>query len=155
MDIQYIKDKLPEGMTYPCSVKEIKDIILKLPAHHVEGIKRIRLSAQRGINADASYVDGIITIYAVPSEFKLIYPIKPTDREMQEYCRFGAKWENMGEYWFCYWKPEQFRDYILYHVLLHEIGHHMDEHHKKRSSAGKESFAENYANEMEMFLKKI
>ena len=154
MNIQFIKDKLPSDLIYPCSIKEIKDVLLKLPPNHIDGIKRIRLSCQKNINADASYIEGIITIYAIPREFKFAYNYKPSDKTMREYAKYGAKWESIGNYWFCYWKNELYKNYILYHVLLHEIGHHMDEHHKSRGSLSKEAFAENYATEMEKFLKK-
>ncbi len=125
-----------------------------LPEEHLNGLKRIRLSGQKGINADASYIDGIITIYAVPSDFKNIYMIKPQEKVIRVCTRFGARWENIGDCWYCYWKMEQYKKYILHHVLLHEIGHHMDDHHKQRGSNGKETFAENYAFEMEKIINK-
>lgn len=153
MEIQFIKDRLPHGLSYPCSIKEIKDILLKLPPEHINGIKRIRLSGQKGINADASYQGRTITIYAIPSEFKFVYNYKPSEKTIRGYSKYGAIWENIGNYWFCYWKNEHYKNYILYHVLLHEIGHHMDEYHKSRGSLSKEAFADNYAIEMEKFLK--
>ncbi len=148
MNIRFIKDKVPQGYVYPCSVKEIKEVIAKLPPEHLEGLKRIRLSYQKDANADASYIDGTITIYAIPHDFKQIFSIRPPDAVIKEHSRFGAIWRKIGMSWYCYWQHGLYKDYILKHVLLHELGHHMDEYHMRRGQEGREKFAEKYALQM-------
>lgn len=147
--IKFLADRLPDGFMYPCNVSDIKKILSELPTEHLSGIKRIRLSAQKMTSADASYCDGTISIYAVPKDLKFIYSEKPPDSILREYGRFGARWEMLGNNWYCYWKSEGYKKYILEHVLIHEIGHHIDDYLSMRRSYGKEKFAEQYALDIE------
>jgi hypothetical protein len=151
--IKFVVDKLPDGYAFPCTSGEIKNALQKIPVEHLNGIKRIKLSAQKMVNADASYIDGTINIYAVPRDLKFVFGEKPPDSMTKEYSRFGARWEILGNQWYCYWKPENFKKYILEHVLFHELGHHIDDHLSLRRSFGKEKFAELYALDLENRLK--
>jgi hypothetical protein len=151
--IKFIVDRLPDGYIYPCSVQELKKVLTSIPLEHLKGIKRIRLSAQKVTNADASYNNGTINIYAVPKDVKFVFAEKPPEFIVKEYSRFGAKWEAMGDNWYCYWKAENFKKYILEHVLFHELGHHIDDYLSMRGRMGKEKFAERYALDHEERLK--
>lgn len=147
--IKFVADKLPDGYIYPCTVQDIKNILMEIPLEHLDGIKRIRLSSQKVTNADASYNNGTINIYAVPRDLKFIFMEKPPESIVKEYSRFGAKWEVLGESWYCYWKQDNFKKYILEHVLFHELGHHIDDYLSLRGRLGKEKFAERYALNLE------
>jgi len=66
--------------------------------------------------------------------------------------QYGMQIEQIGSRWICKWTREKLRTFILDHVLLHEIGHHV--YHERRSKQGhpyvpftqaSEQFAENYA----------
>ncbi|MGV8125450.1 MAG: hypothetical protein AB9903_19605 [Vulcanimicrobiota bacterium] len=151
--IKFVVDKLPGGYTFPCSVQEIKKVLQEIPLEHLNGIKRIRLSAQKVTLADASYIDGTINIYAVPRDLKFLYTEKPPESILREYSRFGARWDKLGDAWYCYWKLDHYKRYILEHVLFHELGHHIDDFHSERRSFGKEKFAERYALDLENRLK--
>jgi hypothetical protein len=137
-------DKLPEGYVHPCTVKEIKQKLKTLPPEHLEGLKRIRLAFRKSTPADAQYNEGTITIFAVPKNF--IIRDAFDHKYVEEQKRFGARVKKVGRFHYetC-WRPEDYKAYILNHVLLHEIGHHIDwysdQHWQKRC----EEFAENYA----------
>lgn len=51
-------------------------------------------------------------------------------------------------YWTCYFSMKQAKAFMLLHVFLHELGHHVDKLRSKKRNvmAGGEGFAENYAN---------
>jgi hypothetical protein len=151
--IKFVIDKLPEGYIFPCSIAEIRKSLMEIPTEHLSGIKRIRLSGQKVTNADASYIDGTINIYAIPRDLKFIFTEKPPESLLKEYSRFGARWEVLGENWYCYWRLDSFKKYILEHVLFHELGHHIDDFLSLRRSFGKEKFAERYALNLENKLK--
>ena len=60
--------------------------------------------------------------------------------------------EQVGSRWLCRWRAEDMRRFVLEHVLLHEIGHHV--YWKERARLGlvarlalavREQFAEAYA----------
>lgn len=143
--IKFLVDKLSAGYIHPCSVQDIKKKLMELPVEHLSGIRRVRLSCQKNAGADASYFEGTIKIYAVPEDMKFVYHFRPPEVMQREYSKFGARWEKLGDCWYCYWRLENFKKFILDHVLLHELGHHVDAFHAMRQSAGRERFAETYA----------
>ena len=53
--------------------------------------------------------------------------------------------EDNGIFWFCYFTEAQAKAFMLMHIFLHELGHHVDKFRSKKNSSG-EVFAENYAN---------
>jgi len=130
---------------HPCTIAQVKQKLAALPAEDLLGIRRIRLSAAKMEMVDAMYHEGTITIYAVPESFKFSYPCHPGDSFISESTRWGARWQRLGGEWYCYWDKERYGRYILDHVLLHEIGHHQDDFHRRRTGEGIEKFAERYA----------
>jgi len=54
--------------------------------------------------------------------------------------------EEEGTYWLCYFSESQAKAYMLMHVFLHELGHHIGKFRSKKRNPSGEVFAENYAN---------
>jgi hypothetical protein len=68
--------------------------------------------------------------------------------------------ERTGSRWRVHWQAEDLRRYILEHVLLHEIGHHVQKMQRLREGlrsrlpvAAKEQFAEAYAGRLRRSLR--
>jgi hypothetical protein len=65
---------------------------------------------------------------------------------------FGMRVEQIGRRWVCRWSADDLLRFILEHVLIHEVGHHVDWRERTRagftrvpSLAAREQFAEDYA----------
>ncbi|MBV1907940.1 MAG: hypothetical protein KUG78_01380 [Kangiellaceae bacterium] len=60
----------------------------------------------------------------------------------------GADSEQQDSYWTCYFTLAQAKAFMLMHVFLHELGHHVDKQRSRKSDrmVGGERFAEEYAN---------
>ena len=56
----------------------------------------------------------------------------PPPHIKQEYTRAGATHERKNGWWVRTFTPESLRNFYLYDVLPHEIGHHVERHHAKR-----------------------
>jgi len=53
--------------------------------------------------------------------------------------------EQESVYWLCYFSESQAKAFVLMHIFLHELGHHVDKFRSKKRNSSGEEFAENYA----------
>ena len=87
-------------------------------------------------------------IYLYPIEKSLIEtfssPPKPAQRI--EASMFGARWQQDGRRWRLVWTEEAIRDFYLNNVLIHELGHILD--NRNNNARDRERFAEWFALEI-------
>jgi len=128
-----IVDPLPKGYVYPCSIQDIRRKLEELPSSMLRNLSAVHLCNQVKMNpgVDAHIYDGShIRIYPVPDTLRWCYgKKKPNPACAQERIEFGAYWKKIDNEWFLCWQEDSLRDYILNHVLLHEIGHSLDDIH--------------------------
>jgi hypothetical protein len=67
--------------------------------------------------------------------------------------KLGVYFEEKDKEWVCHFTESQAKAFMLLHIFLHELGHHIDKMRSKNKNVirGGEEFAERYANET--FLK--
>ena len=131
--IRYIIDPLPKGYIYPCSINDIRAKLGELSSKTLRNISVIHLCNQVKMNpgTDAHIYDGThIRIYPVPEKLRWNYGWnKPNPALAQERLEFGAYWRKLDDEWWLCWDKDLVRDYFLNHVLIHEIGHSLDDVH--------------------------
>lgn len=114
-------------MVYPCTISDLKRQLRRLPSEYVEGLVEVRLCNQVRNNAgiDADYADGgTLRIFPYPASLAYVAhptPHSPSDRE---WIQWGARVDQHNGVRLLRWTPEALRNFILGHVLLHELGHH-------------------------------
>ncbi len=61
----------------------------------------------------------------------------------------GVHYEKNVEAWCCHFTESQAKAFLLLHIFLHELGHHVDKLRSKNQNImrGGEEFAESYANQ--------
>jgi hypothetical protein len=88
------------------------------------------------------------TIYLYPIEESLVEsfaePPKPAQRI--EASMYGARWMNERGNWQLMWTEASLRDFYLNNVLIHELGHILD--NRNTSNRDRERYAEWFALEM-------
>ncbi|RJP19156.1 MAG: hypothetical protein C4520_13275 [Candidatus Abyssobacteria bacterium SURF_5] len=145
--IRFMEDPLPKGYVYPCTIEDIKQKLNSLAPEMLRNISTIHLCNQVKMNpgVDAHIYDGSdIRIYPVPEKLRWYYgKRKPNPACAQERLEFGAYWQTTDEGWFLCWDRDNLREYILNHILLHEIGHSLDTVYYGTSRG--ERFAEAFA----------
>ena len=137
---------LPPGRFHPVTPQEVMHAVEALPPGDTEELHTILLCDARR-DRHASYNSGRI---------KLFYPVDEQNRvRLKRYegwgevRRFGAKvHQDKGERYLC-WDPLDLKSYVLGHLLLHEIGHHVAWLNGlagiSAATRREEDFAENYA----------
>lgn len=118
------------GFQHPVTSQEIRERLLLLPSAIVERVEVIQLSRMTrkrqlfpcyGMQWGAS-------VYLYPIEDSLVetYVRPPTPQQQIEARMFGGVWsESRGE-WTLTWTLKNLKDFYLNNVLIHEIGHVLD-----------------------------
>lgn len=145
--IRFIVDPLPKGFVYPCTIEDIREKLESLPPDTLRNVSAIHLCNQVKMNpgVDAHNYDGsLIRIYPVPEKLRWYYGRrKPNPAVAQERLEFGAYWQKIENQWFLCWDKDSLKEYVLSHILLHEIGHSLDNVYYGTSRG--EKFAEAFA----------
>lgn len=125
--IRIVVDPPPRGFRHACTVRDLKALLARVPADYLTGLRQIRLSNQvrRYHDRDADYLDGEIRLFPYPE--RLIFPAspRPHDPDDQEWLAWGARLVDDGGVRALAWTPDALRRYLLEHVFLHELGHHV------------------------------
>ena len=86
------------------------------------------------------------TLYLYPIEIGLteFYSRPPKPSQLNEAQMYGGRWVNDGENdWRLIWTEAAIRDYYLNNILIHELGHLLDQ--RNRSYTDRERYAEWFA----------
>lgn len=144
---------LPDGRVYPCVVADIREGLASVPQADLDGLWAVGLApGRRKIHfAYATYYHPpkpVIHIYAYaePYSFRLTPHTRPhhIERWYRHDLSYGLRVERVGCRYVAHWDRENLRRYIVEHVLLHEIGHHV---FRKRFGYHPGSASEQYADD--------
>jgi len=143
------------GFRHLVTKRNLFDFIELLPdwRNLIHGIERVRLGPGDE-DTDAFYVHygregtGAIELAAWKSELIQEIPTDYFEEHWSIFKKIELKFEETREGVICWFDEDKARAFILVHIFLHELGHHLDRMRGKRSSSG-ESYAEKFANELE------
>lgn len=144
--------KARPGFHHPASEGEVVEFLRGLAPEHIYGIRSVEL--RRGRDGDLSLgqlrVPGTIILFdQSPSPWRMVGRL--SDSQQQRLENGGADLEQLEGGVLVHWPEGKMRDFMLFHVLLHEMGHHHLQHYKgKREArvartADHEEFAETFA----------
>lgn len=135
------------GYVHPVTVSEIRERLALLPKHVVEKIEVIQLSRMtRKRKLFPCYgMQWGSTVYLYPIEESLVesYSATPTPQQQIEAKMFGGKWSCHNKEWRLTWTRDTLRDFYLNNVLIHEIGHVIDNRNSRNND--RERFANWFA----------
>lgn len=85
------------------------------------------------------------SLYVYPIENSLIeqYDRPPKPAQLNEARMYGGRWLQEGDRWTLVWNERSIRDFYLNNILMHELGHLLDE--RNTGYADRERFAEWFA----------
>ena len=111
--------------------------------------------ASSDIDCDGYYNnDGVVCISAWEKEMDIWLDEQYYKNHQSLFERLGVKITQEGKHFFCEFNEDQIKAYQLLHILLHELGHHVDriKTKSKITAARGEKFAEDYAFEHEKII---
>ncbi len=151
----------PPGWIYPCSLADIECSLAEIPEQDLKGLWAVGLvpSTRKDCYANGQYLFGdkpVIHLFSYPEMLSFKQPphIKPGQiaHGLAVELAYGMRVEQVGSRFVCVWEKETLQSFIVDHVLVHEIGHHV--YHRRRRQQGysycpnrteSEQFAEAYA----------
>ena len=166
-NIPIFERPLPGGKKhrYPCTVNEIRRQLALVPEYDLEGLWAIGLWPCDFYHSDAyatyfrrHYPERkpMIVVWSDAGglQFKLRRRCDPgyVERWFHVEAEYDIQMDNSGARTVCRWSKEDLSRYLVEHVLLHEIGHHVQYQQRQRSKLARrlpsnlqEQFAEDYA----------
>jgi hypothetical protein len=143
-----IRENPSRNYFHPCSADEIREVLKKLPAKLTDQVSAIVLRRTPKIDehlaVEARCLYRCVILNAFPKDCLMRWPERPPQAALRHYGWWCAKplIERKGQ-WLLQWTREELKQYYLYHLLLHEIGHINDPH--RRSRKRREEYAEQFA----------
>lgn len=134
--------KSREGYFHPINKRNIKELLLFFGERSYYGIRTIRLSQAPAAQENAGklfgrlYIPGRIVLYEQP-----ILPWylsgNPTPAELKSLTDAGAVVERSDDGMRCVvrWTDLDLQNFFLFDVLMHEIGHHLQQQFKAKRTA--------------------
>lgn len=154
----FITDNPSRDFFFPIDVADIEAFLQKLPEQQVRGISYIWLKKQSHEeyqdkdSLQGCYVWGaqvqLIVLYSFPTSLKMDFgKKKPGKKTLTWYKGYCDDLREEKNNWYLQWTEEGIKRYYLERLLLHEIGHHVDNIHKynKASQTKAENWADGYA----------
>ncbi|MCG8426998.1 MAG: hypothetical protein MI754_06550 [Chromatiales bacterium] len=155
----YVVDRVrpDKGYKHVITKKDIHDFTDLIPDWDdiSIGIKSVILdagsSAFDGLYRHFSYEGtGIIWLSAWPEALWTEFTDDYFSEHQWHFDRLGVVYEKRGDDWLCHFTKSQAKAFMLLHIFLHELGHHIDKLRSRKQNVmrGGETFAEQYANTM-------
>jgi len=133
--IAFLVDHPGQGFLHPVTEDEVRERIEQLPARFLEGLETVHLremTRKRSLFPCYGMQWGA-TVYLYPIEESLVetYYRPPRPHQLIEARMYGGRWEHEGGVWTLSWTEETIRDFYLNNVLIHEIGHIVDDRNSR------------------------
>ena len=154
-----MQDNPSRDFYFPISAVQAKRVLDSLPQNQTDGITHIWM--RRLNHSKRDRVDTPLAEYICGSGVRLVvlYPWRrdgtlhlgrrpPTKRIARDYEKFGASISNRRGSWYAKFGDAGLKRFYIEHLLLHEIGHHVDwylRHWGKANSKAMEEAADQYA----------
>ena len=139
-----------KGFRHILTEDDVRGRLAELPRWMVEPLEVVQFSqmTRKKRHAPCYGMQWGNAIYLYPIEDALVEsfndPPKPAQRI--EASMYGARWSHQNGQWRLVWTEEAIRDFYLNNVLIHELGHILDD--RNNSSRDRERFAEWFALEV-------
>ena len=155
----YINDNASRDFFFPIGQEEIARELSHLPKRDWSGIthiwfrrfKKSEYETKELPLAEFSCGSGVrlITLYPWPENMEWVHGEKKPSKRMQKVLSgYDAELSFRNDVWVSDWSKAKLKDFYIEHLLLHEIGHHVDwylRHWSKANNRILEEAADQYA----------
>lgn len=137
-----------KGYRHVVTEEDVRDRLARLPSWMTENLEVVQLSqiTRKKKTFPCYGMQWGNAIYLYPIEDRRIeqFLSQPAPRHQNETKLFGGVWSQAKNgRWICTWTEESIRDFYLNNILIHELGHLLDE--RNRSYLDRERYAEWFA----------
>jgi hypothetical protein len=130
-DIKFVVEPAGEGYIHPVTTEEVAERIADLPKRfrsRLETVQFSRMTRKRALFPCYGMQWGTaVYLYPIEATFVERYVRPPRPEQLIEARMFGGQWESEGRGWKLSWTADSIKDFYLNNVLIHEIGHTVDD----------------------------
>lgn len=132
--IHFFERECPAGWMYSCSLDDIRDCLARLPEQDLEGLWAVGLmpATRKDNNAYGRYYFGTrptIHLFSYPANLRFKLRAHTRRGEIDSVLavdqQYGMRVEREGSRFVCAWSADDLCRFVVEHVLLHEVGHHV------------------------------
>jgi hypothetical protein len=146
-DYTVIVQQPGHGYRHAVTEDEVRARLAELPTQMVQNLEIVQLSrlTKKKLTFPCYGMQWGNALYLYPIEDTLIeyFPRPPRPNQRKEAEMFGGRWVQEGHTWKLLWTEESIRDFYLNNILIHELGHLLDQ--RNTSYVDRERFAEWFA----------
>lgn len=146
-DYEVIVQSPGDGYRHVVTTDDVRQRLAQLPAHFVRDLEVVQLSrmTRKKLSFPCYGMQWGSALYLYPLEENLVetFAKPPQPTFYNEAKMYGARWQQDGEDWTLHWSEDAIRDFYLNNILIHELGHLLDE--RNNSYVDRERYAEWFA----------
>jgi hypothetical protein len=135
------------GYRHVLTEDDIRGRLAQLPAWMLAELEVVQLSTmtrkKRGAPCYGMQWGNAIYLYPIEESLVESFAAPPKPAQRMEAAMFGAVWQQAGGRWRLIWSEDSIRDFYLNNVLIHELGHILDNRNSR--PLDRERFAEWFA----------
>lgn len=136
------------GFRHVLSAREIHDRLAELPPGAVAPLEVIQLSRmtrkKQGFPCYGMQWGASVYLYPIEQDLVEYYHSPPKPSQVNEARMYGGRWVQQGSsVWKLVWTERTIKDFYLNNVLIHEIGHLLDDRNTRH--VDRERFADWFA----------
>lgn len=146
---QVVVQDAGKGYRHVVTEEDVRGRLAQLPSWMLDSLEVVQLSqmTRKKRRSPCYGMQWGTTIYLYPIEDNLVekFTQPPKPAQKIESAMFGGQWEpdKKGGHWNLTWTEEAIRDFYLNNVLIHELGHILD--NRNTSYVDRERYAEWFA----------
>ncbi len=129
--VKFVVEPAGEGYVHPVTTEEVAERIKQLPKrfrNKLEIVQFSRMTRKRALFPCYGMQWGTaVYLYPIESTYVERYARPPRPEQLIEARMYGGQWQAEGRGWTLSWTADSIRDFYLNNVLIHEIGHTVDD----------------------------
>lgn len=135
------------GYRHVVTPQEIRDRLAMLPDEFVKDLEVVQLSRmtrkKQSFPCYGMQWGSALYLYPLEESLEEQFHAAPQPTFYNEAKMYGGKWEQVGTSWTLTWTEEAIRDFYLNNILIHELGHLLDD--RNSTYTDRERYAEWFA----------
>jgi hypothetical protein len=129
--ITFVVEPPGRGFIHPVSAAQVRERVAHLPQGLLKNLQVVQFSrmTRKRLLFPCYGMQWGTAVYLYPIEETLVetYAHAPRPEQLIEARMYGGRWEQHETEWQLRWTEETVRDFYLNNVLIHEIGHTLDD----------------------------
>jgi hypothetical protein len=137
-----------EGYCHVVTPEEVRERLAQAPQEFLKGLEVVQLSTmtrkKQSLHCYGMQWGSTLYLYPLEDSLEEWFTIPPRTEVINEARMYGGRWDEPATgSWRLTWSPAAIRDFYLNNILIHELGHLIDD--RNTGYAERERFAEWFA----------